>query len=166
MPLYEYYKNAENKVILSDKAKSDITTGTQKVADRIAEVLGGAAAMDGWYGVDWKEIKEKIENSCRKAGKNIEFIHAAQLFSSEEEIALYQKKFITDDPSFGWVNDDGTLLDIMDEDKINAVKQQIKDNKSKGIITFLYGAGAAAEPLQESLDLIMYADFIPLPYRI
>ena len=163
MPLYEYYKNAENKVAISDKAKSDITTGTQKVADRIAEVLGGAAAMDGWYGVDWKEIKEKIENSCRKAGKNIEFIHAAQLFSSEEEIALYQKKFITDDPSFGWVNDDGTLLDIMDEDKINAVKQQIEDNRSRGIITFLYGAGAAAEPLQESLDLIMYADFTMQP---
>ena len=66
MPLYEYYKNAENKVILSDKAKSDITTGTQKVADRIAEVLGGAAAMDGWYGVDWKEIKEKMEEFWEK----------------------------------------------------------------------------------------------------
>ena len=160
MPLYEYYENAENKVQLSDASREDIVIGTEKVIKSLASVLKGAAAVDGWYGVDWIGMKDKLEQEC---AEETEFISAAAMFREEASIAEYQKTYVTEDPSFGWVNDSGVITDILDPEKIEQVKERICRNKEKGITTVIYGSGAAAEPLQSELDLIIYADFTMQP---
>lgn len=160
MPLYEYYENAENKVKLSRESMADVVIGTEKVMEKIASVIKGATAIDGWYGVDWTQIIEELGQKC---GKRAEFISAAAMFKDEDEITSYQKTYVTDDPSFGWVNDNGVITDIMDFDKMEKVKETIRQNKESGIVTVIYGAGAAAKPLQDVLDVIIYADFTMQP---
>ena len=163
MPLYEFYENAENKVTLAPEALTEITIGTKHVAGKIAQVISGCCAIDGWYGVDWDSLCREVRAAAEKAGKKIDLIAAAELFCTEEQITKYQEKYMTDDPSFGWVNEDGLITDLMDPEKIAAMQARLEEARKSGTIALIYGPGAAALPLQEYLDMIFYADFTMQP---
>lgn len=163
MPLYEYYRNAENKVSISGQAKANTVLGTENVIDRMVSLLRGCTAIDGWYGVEWEQIAGLLAGKCSAAGRKVDFIHSSELYQDAEAIAAYQQTYVTDDPSFGWVNDKGLITDIMDPERIADVKKRAEENRAKGIITVIYGPGAAAEPLADVTDLIFYADFTMQP---
>ena len=159
MPLYEDKNNAENIIKISDEAKNSVVFNTGAVVGKIAEIISGAdrpikIALDGWYGIDWREIVESIGAALKSKGVESKFVSARTLFSSSEQIQEYKKKFITDDPSFGWANLDGKMQDIMDDGKIQALKADM-DNFSEDVL-IVYSPGAAIPGLIESYDLVFY----------
>jgi len=123
MPLYEYKKNAENRIRLPEGMGKNIICGSQEVlksiAGKIADVKKGLVLFDGWYGVNWDKIITELKAELPDA----RFTNAATLFKTVEIIEDYREPSLTDDPSFGWVNDQGILEDIMDEEKIELFKQ-------------------------------------------
>ena len=163
MPLYEYYRNAQNKVEISQQAKSSAIFGTDHVLERVASLLKGCAAIDGWYGVEWEDLIRQLQEKCDAANLKTAFFHSSELFCDAAYIAEYQKTYVTDDPSFGWVNDSGLITDLMDSAKIERLRQTIQTNRAAGIATVIYGPGAAAEPLADLLDIVFYADFTMQP---
>lgn len=164
MPLYEYYENAVNNVCVSDKSRESAVTGTTAVLQQITRIgKTGAIAIDGWYGVDWKSIAEQLKNCYDEQGIPVEMVHAYTLYQSDEKISAYQKTYETEDPSFGWVNSDGVLLDIMDGDKLDALRTHIASNTAAGTATVVYGPGAAIAPVQDVYAAVFYADFTMQP---
>ncbi len=160
MPLYEYKKNAENRILLPETVKENIIYGSQAVlktmAQRISAVEGGIILLDGWYGVNWEAIIAPLKTSLPA----VSFRESPSLFRSQDEIDQYRVPYVTDDPSFGWVNDSGCLEDLMSQEKINAFKQSaLKEGKT----TVLYGTGSAIQSLVSEARLICYFDFTMQP---
>ena len=83
MPLYEYKKNAENKIQIQVQSKDKITFGTKNVIDEIVSCIGekGNYALDGWYGVDFESIIAKIETELSKRGYAYEIININSILS-------------------------------------------------------------------------------------
>ena len=158
MPLYEYYENAENKVCLSEEARQSAVIGTEPVLAHIAE--GKIVALDGWYGVDWESVCEGLARLTPGAA----FLNAnTRLYRDREAIAAYEKKYLTDDPSFGWVNDEGTIEDLMDPARVDALRRELAENRRTGRQTFVYGPGAAIAALADCYDAVCYFDFTMQP---
>ncbi len=138
MPLYEYRKNAANRVVVPGEVRQDVVCGTAKVLDSIIDMVrkrkqpGQAVtvAIDGWYGVDWEEMKARLHKSAARHGLSLELISSAQLFQPAARIEEYRRPFVTDDPSFGWVNDQGKLEDIMDPAKTGDIKDHLAAKSS------------------------------------
>jgi hypothetical protein len=166
MPLYEYYGNAENYVELSDDQLKEVVVGNKDVFDTIINIseTTKCIAIDGWYGVNWNVLLDGIAKSLKNTNKTVEFINIYDVFKPIEFIESYQKKFETEDPSFGWVNSDGIIEDIMDVEKINKLKNKIQMYKGKSnSLVVVYGPGAAINILANEYDLIFYADFTMQP---
>lgn len=125
MPLYEYKKNAENRIRLPKAMSENIVCGSKEVlksiADKIAEVGNGLVVFDGWYGVDWDSIVEYLKAEL----PDVRFTNSATLFKASEIIDEYRRPFLTDDPAFGWVNDQGVLENIMDEEETSLAHNNI-----------------------------------------
>lgn len=159
MPLYEYSKNAENHVDLKGK-QSQAVIGTEQVTRALAELCRkGPMAADGWYGVDWDAFRRSMEKVC----PGLVCVHAYTIYKSQEEIAAYQKRYETDDPSFGWVNSDGVLEDLIDSEKVQTLVEQIRQAKQEGRPILVYGPGAAVQPLREECETLVYLDFTMQP---
>lgn len=159
MPLYEYSKNAENHVDLKGK-QSQAVIGTNQVVRTLAELCRkGPMAADGWYGVDWNTFRHEMEQAC----PGLVCIHAYSIYQSPEKIAAYQKRYETDDPSFGWVNSDGTLEDLIDPEKAQALAEKIRQAKQDGQALLVYGPGAAVQPLLDAYETLVYLDFTMQP---
>jgi hypothetical protein len=173
MPLYEYRKNAVNRVTVSREVQQGIVCGTPPVLSRILELLPGkkkrsrvvTAAIDGWYGVDWAGLKTGLNKAAKLEGVSVEIISSAELFCSRQKIEDYRRPFVGDDPSFGKVNGRGTLEDILDEKKVAALKKRLRSRAptSKADILLVVGPGAAVEALEKLYDLRFYADFTMQP---
>lgn len=116
MPLYEYRKNTENPVPLDETIRKSIITGTQSVClelIRQAKAKGsGVLLIDGWYGVDWQRLGKELLSAAAAEGMTATVISTAGLYGLD--LADYRKPFVGEDPSFGWVNKEGTLADILD----------------------------------------------------
>jgi len=160
MPLYEYKKNAENHISLPGSMKEKIFSGSQTVLKAIAEKISttkdGIILFDGWYGVNWEAIIPTLKTMLPA----VTFTNSSTLFKSQEEIDEYRKSYLTDDPSFGWVNDSGLLEDLMSQKKIDVYKQT---TKKEGKINILYGPGSAVKSLISDVKLIYYFDFTMQP---
>jgi len=164
MPLYEDRRNAENKIKVSDFCRDSIVIGPVDTMDTllsaIAEktsLLGRApvVALDGWYGVDWKAIVALLAE--RDGGKTIErFMSVNALFKGREEILAYKKTFITDDPGFGYVNDKGSLADLMNRSALDELITELSVSAEKCCV--LYGCGSATPELVDVIDLVVYFD--------
>ena len=157
MPLYEDKHNAENRVKVSAKALSEAWCGTEKVVGEIAAIIASGKkniALDGWYGVDFKQIASLLSDTLAKKGIDAKLVPAYTLFKSLEEMKAYKQPNITDDPGFGYVNSDGKLEELMDDAKVKAFAASL-DN---GGVTVLYGYGAASEGLIEKMDTVIYFD--------
>jgi hypothetical protein len=160
MPLYEYKKNAENHIRLPKAMSENVICGSKEVlksiAAKIAGVGKGLVVFDGWYGVNWNRIITDLKGAL----PDIRFAHSATLFKAPELIDEYRKPFLTDDPGFGWVNNQGVMEDIMDEEKIASFRQTtLKDNA----VVVLYGTGSAIQSLTSAAKLVFYFDFTMQP---
>jgi hypothetical protein len=172
MPLYEYRKNATNHVQLPQPIRGTIVCGTRPVLSRIIALArkkkktkrSAAVAIDGWYGVDWKDLKAGLCRAATAEGLSLKIVLAAELFHATEAIEDYRRPFVTDDPSFGRVNSHGTLEDILDEKKILELKSLLSARSAGNAdIIIVLGPGAAIESLAKLYDLRFYADFTMQP---
>ncbi|MBA7547388.1 hypothetical protein ES705_39807 [subsurface metagenome] len=160
MPLYEYKKNAENRIRLPKGMEKNIFCGSKEVlksiVDKITGVKNGLVLFDGWYGINWDKIITQLKSELPDAL----FFNAAGLFKPIEIIEKYRRPFVTDDPSFGWVNDKDIMEDLMDEEKIASFKQSVSKEER---INILYGTGSAIKSLVSDAKLVYYFDFTMQP---
>ena len=135
MPLYEDKHNAENYVKVGDSALSQTWIGNQKVIGKLAELIAegkSKIAFDGWYGVDFEGVVDGLKNMLE--GDSTLFIPAYTLFKSVEQLKEYKQPNITDDPGFGYVNSDGKIEDLMDDNKVEELCNKIKASKETIIV--------------------------------
>jgi len=174
MPLYEYRKNATNHVPVGSAIQQEIVCGTEPALSRILALLQekgktsgkpAMAAVDGWYGVDWIGLKAGLRDAAETKGFPLEIISTADLYLPAPEIEAYRQPFVTDDPSFGRVNGDGVLEDILDREKVAELKARLAAtatlNKAGAVIVL--GPGAAVAELEGLYDVRFYADFTMQP---
>jgi hypothetical protein len=103
---------------ISEAAKNAISFTAEETVARIYDVIAaaeGAVALDGWYGVDYAAVVEAL----KARGCTAEFVNVNTLFLDADAIAVYKQPFITDDPGFGYCNMDGSIIDIMDKEKVD-----------------------------------------------
>jgi hypothetical protein len=168
MPLYEYRKNAENRIPLgSDKVSSIVVGSTatcralvQQLQSRVAKGLPPTLLIDGWYGVDWKSLRKGIESAAAELGLKAVCQNTSRLY--RKDLADYRKKFVGDDPSFGWVNSEGTLADVLDEKEVRALAEKFSSAPVNELQVVL-GPGSACPLLAEKAGLVAYADFTMQP---
>lgn len=163
MPLYEDRQNAENIIKVSEKTIGSVVFGPDQVIKAIADSIlhetgKKTIAFDGWYGIEWEAITESLKNELSSRGKTVCFKSTNTLLKTKEEIADYKQTFITEDPSFGWVNMDGRVQDILDADKLNEMKDKIQNRQFDEDILVVYASGAAVEELLGSYDQVYYFD--------
>ena len=168
MPLYEYRKNAENRIPLGSEKLSSIVVGStatcralvQQLQSRVAKGLPPILLIDGWYGVDWKSLRKGIESAAAELGLKAVCQNTSRLY--RKDLAEYRKKFVGDDPSFGWVNSEGTLADVLDEKEVRALAEKISSARVHELQVVL-GPGSACPLLAEKAGLVAYADFTMQP---
>ena len=83
MPLYEDKHNAENKIRVSPQAMEQAWFGTDCVVDQLAELIAGGKkriALDGWYGVDFLSVADRLCACLRAHGIKAEMIASHTLF--------------------------------------------------------------------------------------
>jgi hypothetical protein len=159
MPLYEGRHNVVNMIKVDDAVAASVTTGTRetikKMAAEIIPVLkeNKPAAIDGWYGVDYRAIAAELDSELKKAGVTARFVSTNTLALPPEKIKQYKQKYITDDPGFGYVNTDGRFIDLLDGEKIAALKQSLK-NEAAVVI----GCAAAVPELFDIYGKVFYCD--------
>jgi hypothetical protein len=162
MPLYEYRKNAENPVTLPGTLKSTIRVGTEAVAEELLRLAlanpSRTLLVDGWYGVDWKSLRASLETAAASAGAAVTVHTTAGLF--RDDLGGYRQRFVTEDPSFGWVNSDGVLADILEPARVAALAGEIASGDGLRIVL---GPGAAVPELCATGGLVAYADFTMQP---
>ncbi len=165
MPLYEYKKNAENLIPFKPTTNNSLVIGLDSVADRIIADAGesNALLLDGWYGVDWAMMRDAIQSAANKVGRKVEWISTQTLFRDESDLRDYRKKFIGEDPSFGWANREGCFEDIMDGDKVAALAHKLASDDSPGNLLVVCGPGAACPSLSANGARVIYCDFTMQP---
>jgi len=166
MPLYENRINALNTVPLEARLLSNVCVGNTAVAEVILDALmtkkslgTRVLALDGWYGVDFSGLAGLIEQEAEKRNLTLDQKPTATLFKTSDEVNTYTKKFVTDDPSFGWVNSDGVLSDVLNSEAI----ARLKNYQSPNDILLIIGPGACVPELADLYDLVVYADFTMQP---
>jgi hypothetical protein len=172
MPLYEYRKNATNHITVSPSIRQEIVCGTKAALERICALLKEkrqsgapvAVAIDGWYGVDWAGLQTGLREAAQAQGISLEIFSTFGLFKGAQEIEAYRRPFVTDDPSFGYVNSKGVLEDVLDPEKVAALKARLANRKElRADVLAVIGSGAAISDLEGLYDLRFYADFTMQP---
>jgi len=172
MPLYEYRKNATNRIVVPPQVRRDMICGTRPVLDRLLELAqekkqAGQAvtvAVDGWYGIDWAGLKTRLEEAARAKGMSVELVSTTHLYLPLAQIEEYRAPYVTGDPSFGRVNGRGTLEDILDQNKVGPLKSRLSARSGvKADALIVLGPGAAVGELEGLYDLRIYADFTMQP---
>ena len=159
MPLYEGRHNAINTIKVDDALSASVLIGTEKTIQKMAMETAMAlkankpVAIDGWYGVDYRAITEALDKELRKAGVTVRFVFTNTLALPLEIISRYKQKFITDDPGFGYVNAEGRFIDLLDQEKIAALKNLFA-NEALVVI----GCAAAIPELFDCYGKVFYCD--------
>ena len=174
--LYEYSVNAENKIDVDEETAKSITYGTSETICRIVHIVlehyektGKACtiAFDGNYCVNWSEILKLLEADAKKHGISIQSENICGVFKSHEEIAEYRKPFLTDDPAFGYENQDGLIQDIMDMDKVADLGKRLTDisetkcDNPKAYI--VWGSGSAIKEIEDCYATKFYFEMTKDP---
>jgi hypothetical protein len=164
MPLYEYRKNAENRIPFTPARPDDLVCGNAAVAARILAEAAGLSSLviDGWYGVDWPSLIAAVDAEAQKSGRKIQWTSTSTLFQAAEQLVEYRRKFIGEDPSFGWVNRDGCFEDIIDPAKATALAGALRAGAG-GTLHIVYGPGAACPALADAAGKVVYCDFTMQP---
>ncbi len=163
MPLYENRINALNTIEIDKNLLQEVKVGNQSVAKTLVEKIvarkATKIAIEGWYGVDFKNIFNLIKDEAEKQKLTVTGKSSASLYKSSEEIAQYSAKYLTDDPSFGWVNSDGHLIDLLNPEAL----QELRELKFESDLLIVYGPGVAVKELSDLYDLVIYADYTMQP---
>ena len=155
MPLYEDKHNAENKIRVSRQTMEQAWFGTDAVIEKLVElVMSGKKriALDGWYGVDFAMVTERLCACLQGRGIKAETIASHTLFYPPEKLKAYKQPNITDDPGFGYVNTDGCVEDLMDLQKVQQVCADLQET------VIVYGYGAAIGQIRKHMDAVIYFD--------
>lgn len=158
MPLYESRANAENRIQVSAAARDSLIFGTPAVVTAIAsrireQGLPCRVALDGWYGVNYVDLMAWLK--AELSGLPVETVSTSTLFQDEEAIKAYKQTFITEDPGFGWVNSEGRIEDILNQEAVSALAGKL--SAATGVL-LVAGPGALAEGLDGLYDLVLYAE--------
>ena len=155
MPVYESIKNADNKIVISEKNRDSAIFGWDKVAEKLASLLDSTKknlALDGWYGIDYAKIAKAI--AAKVKGAKVELVSATTLYKSREEIIAYNAPYVTDDPGFGKVNQTGVIEDIMNPDAVATLKKTLASDA----VVIVYGEGACIKELSDLYSVKCYVD--------
>ena len=160
MPMYSDKTNAENILHLSEENRKSFVFGAENVVSALCRAISGKGdnthvAIEAWYGTPADRLAEAVGEGLEKAGKKVTLISTTGLFIEKAALDAYKKKFLTDDPGFGWVNMDGRLEDILDGAKVDAVREQIKSTDG---IVILYGSAASTKLLDGLFDMTLFMD--------
>ena len=146
MPIYENRANTENFVEISPALQKEIYCGDKafaKIAD--AAVAGNFSVVrcDGWYGVDYAGVAEKLTAELAKAGRQAVRVSASRFYKPFAEIMEQKHPWITDEPAFGRVNEGETLGDYASAEAVAAVRAEIAALVKSGKVVIVTGPGAA-----------------------
>ena len=160
MPMYSDKTNAENILHLSEENRKSFVFGAENVVSALCRAISGKGdnahvAIEAWYGTPADRLAKAVGEGLEKAGKKVTLISTTGLFIEKAALDAYKKKFLTDDPGFGWVNMDGRLEDILDGAKVDAVREQIKSTDG---IVILYGSAASTKLLDGLFDMTLFMD--------
>jgi len=171
MPLYESRQNAENRIKVPKAVSNSLVIGSKAVLAEITRLIRRqrrqckrpvTVALEGWYGVPWKKIAAGLTRAARAAGLTLELHDVNAVFKPLAEVRQYKRRYITDDPSFGYVNDHGTIADLMDRSKLLALRQHLRAAKreqgNNRAAVVVYGSGAAVPEFGRAYDLMFYFD--------
>ena len=170
MALYEIKRNALNTISLDPAEAGQILFGPNAVVAEIVRAIlkrrkqtnrGTVVALDGWYGVPWQEIIDAIALRTKTSDVEFRFVSVASAFKSPEELAAAKRKYLTDDPGFGWVNSDGTLEELLDPAQTARIRQEIleaKNRTDRPAVLVLFGCGASPPEWETLIDMTLYFD--------
>lgn len=168
MPLYECRKNAENRIEVAAGHRDALVLGSAACARHLVAQIQArnaaakhpvAVAFDGWYGIGWQGVNAAVAAAAQAAGLAVEFIPASRLFKSPADIAAYKRPYIGDDPSFGVVNTDGRLADLLDAGKVAALKRDLEAKRpATAAVKIVFGPAAAVPGLDAAYGLVAYFD--------
>ena len=162
MPLYEDRKNAENIIEISVRSRTGIVSGSEAVLQKLIEAVASKTqttgmkvlALDGWYGIAWDTIIARIKE-LDISGAICRYIPICNYFLPIDELKAYKRKYINDDPSFGYVNDKGNVEELFDITKLESLRNELSSGSGCVVI---YGCGAATRLLADAIDVIAYFD--------
>ena len=71
-------------------------------------------------GMAWtgRGCRRGLREEAKAQGLALEIVCTAELYRSAAEIEAYRQPFVTDDPSFGRVNGQGVLEDILERERL------------------------------------------------
>ncbi|MEX1274350.1 MAG: class I mannose-6-phosphate isomerase [Bacteroidota bacterium] len=119
-------------------APGKIGLGFEAMADRILASGQRAVILDGFVGVIWDQLVERLGSELGRKGKKVRFIDIRSSLLPAGEITKLTKPFLGgDDPLFGR-RSTLTLADFFDQ---NHLRQLRPDPESD--LTVLFGSGAA-----------------------
>jgi len=171
MPLYENAQNAENRIKIGPMKKDSLVFSTEQVLKEIVEHIQVAraktgklvaVAFEGWYGVDYKSIVDGLVQVSQTKNLKMNTINVTSAFKPMVEIEAYKQPYVSDDPSFGVVNEDGVISDLMDAEKVAVLKTAIQKAYDCDAVV-VYGHGAAVQELRICYDLLYYFDMTRQP---
>ena len=160
MPMYSDKTNAENIVKLSPESTASFVFGAPAVVEALAAAVlekgdNARVAVEAWYGVPVDALCDALAAALRQAGKQVTVHKTAPLFIPQEALRAYEQTFLTDDPGFGYVNMDGRFEDILDADKVAALKETMAGENG---IVILAGSAASTKLLAGVFDLTCFMD--------
>ena len=169
MPLYEGRQNVENKINIKKEWADGVIVGHTEVCRYIAAQITSVASsksgqlnvgFDGWYGVEWNEIIIELRKHLPEKG--ISYVDFNSVLKSVTEIEMYKDPFIGSDPSFGYANREGKIIDIIDRNKLERLLKWLTANRNSEII-ILYNSGSFIPEIEGYINLKFYFDYTRQP---
>jgi hypothetical protein len=166
MPLYESRTFAENVITVPDAWREALVIGPEDVIATLVGLIANRSerarplrlACDGWYDIDWPAITAALQRQATAAGVAVTLRPMVEVFQAREAIDAYKQPFTeTDDPGFGVVNTDGHISDLLDSNKLDALRADLLGATGVDAI-IVYGAGAAVPELVDAYDVRIYFD--------
>jgi hypothetical protein len=132
-------------------------------ARELSRAIQGAVtlALDGGYGIDWVTIVSLLRDEAKQANISLAVYSISSVFKTPSQIASYRHEFVTDDPSFGCVNDEGRIEDIIDQSKLGDFRRKVQRDRHSGggpSVTIVYGPGSANAALADLIDMTVYVE--------
>ncbi len=163
MPIYENRENAENRITLPESSLRSIISGNAETiaaaAKKIEERHASAVLIDGWYTPDIGTFSEGLEKELKARGLRCVRIPACRFFRTGAELAHLKQPWITEDPSFGKVDSEGSFKDFIDPAGFAAAKAEIgKAAKTAKTVVFVEGPGAALVQPDFPDSMLFYMD--------
>lgn len=171
MPLYESRKNAENIIQVSREVAGSVTFGTDNVIQQICGMAQqlcktnhrpALLAFDGWVGVDYGSIAESFAAEAGRRGLQYELVNCYDAYRDGQAIRQYKQRFITDDPGFGWANIEGSIEDVMDSARMQALADSLGKRSGTDVVV-VFGPGSTAGVLDGCYDLRFYFEITRQP---